>query len=428
MAIDGLLAAGGSEADEAAERLARAESLVRCGKVDAARADFAIVADVATRTGDAALLARAVLGIGDTAPRWGFDAELVSQLEAAVTALGDGAPALRARVAARLAQALYYSADGDRRRRLARQAESDARQSGDAEALAWVLSAQHDALWGPDDVETRTESATKIVALGGELAHPELQLRGHGLLVSDLLEAGRFEDARAATARHAELSEELNQPIHLRDVEVWRATWALVDGRLDDAERAIIATRELSDTAHDPNGDVIYWIQQYGYVLARGGARELDEFAAAYERLATELPHVPAWRSALAAVHVRRDDRDAVAAIFEAQAAGDFAAIPKDGVWMNALTHLAEACAYLGDGDRAATIHAALRPYGDLMAVVDRGLYIKGSVAHYLGQLDATMGNVADARRWFDRALERHRTLGARFLVQETERELARLT
>ena len=426
MAIDALMAGGGSEAEEAAERLARAELLLRSGDPEAARAELAMVADVAQRTGDPVLLAWAALGVGEAAARWGFDAELVDLLETTLDAVGDDRPALRARLTARLAQALYYSADAERRFHLAQRAEHDARRSGDHEALAWVLSAQHDALWNPAAARARIESAAKILELGVELAHPELQLRGHGLLMADLLDVGRFHEARAAADRHAALAAELKQPLHLRDAELWRSTWALMDGRLDDAQQAIVEARELSDAARDPQGEVVYWIQQGACAFARHD--ELDELAAAYARLADEIAHVPAWRSALAAVHLRRGDRDAVAAIFEEQAVDDFGRIPRDGVWMNAITHLADACAYLGDRDRARVLHAALRPYADLVATVDRGLWCKASVSHYLGLLDATTGNAEEARRWFERALERHRAAGAPLLVEETERRLAALS
>jgi DNA-binding CsgD family transcriptional regulator len=413
----------GDRAAHAEQRLARADALTRAGDADAARADLRVVARYATEAGNGRLLARAALGVGETGAVWGADHELVELLQAALETLDDGDAALRARVRARLALARYYSAAPDVRADLGRMAERDARASGDMEALAWVLLARHDAEWGPG-VEDRIETAGKILALGDELGDPELQLRGCGLLVTDLLERGDAAGSRRATGRHAELATTLNQAVHQRDAVLWRATWDLLEGRFDDFLAASEEARELGKAAGIESTEDIYWIHRQALAYERQEALTGD-LIDAHHRLIKERSHVPAWRTALCGVYASIGDRAAARQLFDELAANGFDSIPRDLVWLNAVTWLAEACVYLGDADRAPLLIRELEPFADRVVVVDRSIYCKGAVSGYLGRLAAICDRPDDARRWLTQALTRHEEMGAPVLRQRTVDALA---
>ncbi|HEX6311561.1 MAG TPA: AAA family ATPase [Acidimicrobiia bacterium] len=416
----------GDRPASAEQRLARADALTRAGDAGAARRDLFAVAKYASETGDGVLLARAALGVGETGPVWGADPELVELLLAALDALADADAPLRARVRARLALARYYTAPPEVRAELSRLAEADARDSGDSEALAWVLLARHDAEWGPSGVEGRIETAGKILDLGHELDHRELQLRGYGLLVTDLLECGDAAGARAAAASHATLAETLNQPVHQRDVVLWRATWDLLEGRFEEFELASEEARELGKAAGIESADDIYWIQQ-GALVSERRDTATGALIDASERLVRERAHVPAWRAALSAVYVMGDDRPAATRTFDELAADGFASLPRDLVWLNAITWLADVCVYLGDARRARVLIAELEPFADRVAVVDRSIYCKGAVSGYLGRLAAVCDRDEDARRWLEAARARHEQMGAPLLRRRSEDALAAL-
>ncbi len=402
----------------------RGEARLRAGDGVAARADLVRAARLATRIGDGRLLARAALGVGDAASIWGADAELVDLLERARTALNDDGDALRARVTARLAQALYYTADTDRRRELCDLAEADAAAAGDDVALAWVLSARHAALWSPEDVDERIDAALRIRKLGATSGHDELVARGLALLLVDLMEAGDVAGARRAMDEHAEVADRLRQPIRLRDVSLWRGCCAMLEGRLDDAERSIDQALDLSRAAEDANADLIYWVQRFWLVIARGEDGQLDRLIIEYERLTREVEHVPAWRAALAYLHAFRGDRDEAAQHFDVLARDGFGGIPRDLQWLNAMTYSAEVCAFLGDGERAEVLFELLSPFEQRVAVVDRAMACKGAVARHLGLLAATCGRSDEAERLLRAALDKHRAIGAVLLEERTAREL----
>jgi DNA-binding CsgD family transcriptional regulator len=423
-AIEALEFSGADEVAVARQRLELADAQIRAGRAESARRELRLVAEAARRSDDPVLLAQAALGMGETGPVWGSDPELTALLDQALAALDEHSLGLRARVTSRLAQALYFTAGQRRRAELSGRAEQDARAAGDSEVLAWVLVAQHDALWGPQDLEHRIEVAGKIVALGGDIDQPELQLRGYGMLVTDLLELGDAGGARGAAASHARISQALNQPIHLRDVWAWRGTMASLEGRFDDAQYAITMARRLGETARDPSAELIYWIQQYGYAEATDDPAELAALLDPYIELARENEHVLTWRAAVCYLHARLGDVDAAREIFEELAVDDFSAMRRDVVWLLGMYYLAEVCVRLGDADRSPTLLELLEPYAERVVVADRAMWCVGSVALTIGRLAALCGRDADAQRWLADALARHEEMGAVVLTTRTRQAL----
>ena len=109
---------------------------------DAGRRTLRTAADAARSAGDVELLAHAALA---SAP-WGLATALTDEegliplLEEALDQLPEADGALRARLLARLAAALYWSASAERRESLAEEAIAMARRVGDPATLAFVLS------------------------------------------------------------------------------------------------------------------------------------------------------------------------------------------------------------------------------------------------------------------------------------------------
>jgi DNA-binding CsgD family transcriptional regulator/tetratricopeptide (TPR) repeat protein len=411
--------------------LAQGDAYRRAGQNEGARAAFLGALEIARPLGDPVLLAQAALGVGEASDVWGLDDMLVEALEEALRGLGEGYPALRARLLARLAQALYYDEDSERRSELSRQAVETARRSEDQGALAAVLSARHVALWGPDDLAERTEAAEEILRLAETAGDRELALRGHAWLVADRLERGDLAGVDREMAAHAELAQELRQPAQMWDAAVWRGMRAILEGRFDDAEREAEAARMSGERAGHPHAALGHFAHRFWIVLERGRREELEALAAAFDDLARAYPNLPVWRAVGWRAGIARVDthlgRDVTArAELESLARREFVDIPRDALWMVALVHLAAVCTRLGDQPRAQALYDLLCPYAGRLVVVDRGWVCNGAVSYYLGLLAATMHRIDVASRHFDEALALLRRIGARPLLARAQFDYAR--
>jgi DNA-binding CsgD family transcriptional regulator/tetratricopeptide (TPR) repeat protein len=423
MALDAIAAGAGDAADRATATLRRGQAHLSAGDLPRAIDDFRQALDIATAQGNTQLAARAVLGWADASAVWARHPELRRALDR-LLAGGVHDDSLQPRLKAKLAQLLYYEGEPDRRRQLAQEAITDAHRSGRADVLASVLVSTHAANWEPAHLEQRLDAARQIVSIAVASGQPALELDGLGWLAVDLLEAGDLAATEDILARHAALAAQLHHRLGLRDAELWAGMRAMLDGRFPDAEVHVERARDLGDTARDPATDSMYWVQRYWLVVERGDPSEMDDLAGACERIVADNPDVPAWRAALAMVHARRADHESALVEFERLAVDRFLHIPRDVVWLNAMTYLAETCAFLGDTDRAPLLFTALEPYASRVALIDRALVCKGSVERFLGLLAATAGNRDAAKDHLTRALVIHDAMGARPLVERTRDDL----
>ena len=76
------------------------------------------------------------------------------------------------------------------------------------------------------------------------------------------------------------------------------------------------------------------------------------------------------------------------------------------------LVFAADAAACLGRTDAAQTLLTALRPYQHLVAGIGATICV-GAVAHYVGRLEQTVGDLPAAIDSFERALDRHRAMAS---------------
>jgi tetratricopeptide (TPR) repeat protein len=392
--------------------------------MELATADFRLALDVARHARRDELRARAALGWSAASVVWGRQPELRAALQEALDA-GLTDLALRAEVQARLAQVLYYDETLDRRAQLARAAIADARESGRPDTLATVLATTHAAMWGPRDLDQRRAVADEVVTVARTSGHPELEASGLGWLAADLLESGDLRGADQALRRHAELADRLRQRLLLRDAELWRGMRAILDGRFDAARSSIERARDLGEAARDRSSDTIYWVQRYWLACERGDRLEMDDLVEACERFVHVHADVPAWRAALAMLHARRRDHEAASEHYELLARDGFRAIPHDFVWLNAMTYMAETCAFLEDTERASMLSEILDPYANRVALIDRGLACKGSMLRFLGLLATVADDFDVAERHLSGALQRHEAMGAEPLVTRTREGLA---
>ena len=125
---------------------------------------------------DAVRLARAAL-----ANTRGFsiggevDADRASTLEAALEALGDAEPGLRARLLITLANEVEFSSDRERRHRLATEALAVARQLEDPEVLGYVLATGYLPSLGLLDVHQLEENVAQLAVVSEQVGDPAVR-------------------------------------------------------------------------------------------------------------------------------------------------------------------------------------------------------------------------------------------------------------
>jgi hypothetical protein len=217
---------------------------------------------------------------------------------------------------------------------------------------------------------------------------------------------------------------ELRQPAHTWYATHCRAMLAMLDGRFAEVEGLISKALAFNPQEHDQSASQSWAIQMYALRGEQGRLREMEPVMTG----ASDLYHaVPAWRCALAALYAEIDRDAECRAEFERVAEDDFRRLPRDGNWLTGVAYAARACAHLRDGERAAVLHAQLRPYQELNIATGLAVHCLGSVQLYLGLLAATAERWDEADEHFEAARAMHARLRSPPWAAHTGYEQARM-
>ena len=202
---------------------------------------------------------------------------------------------------------------------------------------------------------------------------------------------------------------------------LWRATLALLEGRLAEGYELSRRARELGLQAGDANAEVFYAEQYLQRMLVQGRVRDLDlTVGGMVADVSDRAAHGPAWRAyrfTFAWWHAERGELAQAREDFEAAVGEGLATLPRDVNWLAALSSAVEAAVLLGDRERAAELYALLDPYRTSMVVTARGASHNGSVAYFAARAAAVAGDPETADRRFAHAIRADRDLGASALV-----------
>ncbi len=397
--------------------LALAEARMAVGEVPSARAGYQRAATLARRLGSAEHLARAAFGLGGEEITFTVDELQIRLLEEALGMLGtladldDPQDGLRARLLARLARALEYTPEVDRRTVLCDEAVAIARRIGDAATLAAVLLDCHRATLGVSPPSEQLTTATQIVQLAESAGDRVLALQGRLLRALDLLELGEIAAMRAEVDAYERGASQPRQP-HLQ----WpgrqlRMTLAIIDGQFEEAKRLNDEAFAIGQRAGDP----LVVTTHLGLAGLLGAVMGI--FPEEVETRVREA--VPVWpvfllRAAHTLILADTGHRSEAAEAFDRLAADEFAGLPHDVTYVISLATAAMVAYGLGDAARAAALYERLAPYD---GQVVRGSRLAGGcfwvVAHHLGLLAATMGRHDDAVAHFEAALVLEARMGA---------------
>jgi predicted ATPase/DNA-binding SARP family transcriptional activator len=404
--------------------LAVGEARARSGQRVLARAAFREAAVAAEELGDRVSLARAAIGASQRyvqAPGQ-VDTELIAMLRRALEVTDGQVDLDRVKLLARLCGAIYYAPDRQQMKDLSEEAIRIARRLGDPEALAYARAALRRALWDPSHLTERLAASTEMLTYARRAENLELQLQAHAWLVVDLLERGDRAAVEAQMATFSAGAEELRQPLYLWQARVWRATSALLEGRLAEAEELAADALAAGGPAEEVTAGQYYAIQ---LLATRREQARMGELEAAARQMVQGNPGRPAWRAALVVMLCESDQLTRARGEFEELAAEGFGDIPHDGDWLATMTLLCDACVVLRDARHAGELYDQLRPYGEVNVVAGIGTLCFGSASRYLGKLAATMGRTADAEEYFERAMEANAALRSPVLLAHTQLDQA---
>jgi len=192
------------------------------------------------------------------------------------------------------------------------------------------------------------------------------------------------------------------------DVALWEGTLALMQGRFGDVQQTI--GEMLNQGGHELNYRNYAAAQTLVLHREQGQSAALLPLALAS---AEANPSIPTFRAAAAILHADLGQLDEARLHLDPLAADEFAAIPRDFVWIIAIVLLVEVVAVLGDAERARVLFDLLSPFSGLTAM-GSGVYCAGAVDRYLAMLASTFGDDAVAERLFAAADDMEASMGAR--------------
>jgi DNA-binding SARP family transcriptional activator len=398
---------------------------VRAGERPAAWKVFVEAAELAEALGDADALTQAAIGASwrYTQPPGVVDAELIALLERAIAATDGQADVARVLLLARLCGALYYSPRRDEMAALSREATALAAELDDPLARGLAAAARRRAGWRPGNLDARLADSTEILQEAARAGNQELMMAGNAWLAVDLLERGDRVGVDAQMEAFETGAQRLRQPQFSWQATVWRAMIALMEGRLEDAER--IAQDALSIGMRQ---DALTAGQYYaGQLLAiRREQLSLTELEQATRELVTANEDRPIWRLALAILLCDGGRLEEARSVLVPFTEPVVRSLTRDLDWTMTMTVLAEAAVILEDRPRARLLYELLAPHAGTVCLIGAGAVCRGPIDGYLGVLALTAGERETALTHLRAAIELERHLRAPLQLAYTQIEYAR--
>jgi tetratricopeptide (TPR) repeat protein len=421
-ALDALDAGGSPDAVRYCDVLLELGEVEARAGLPAARETFARAARLARAEGLGEQLGRAALGFAGRHTETGVvDPQGIALLEEAVAKLAGRETPLEARLLARLAGSLRYSASQERTLALSAAAVDLARRLDATEALVTALESRHAVLLHIEYLPDRLRLGEELLALAERTGERELEALGRHWRIFDLLEAGEVEAAREQHRTLTRLADQLRQALYQHFAVAWSVVWAQMAGEMVEAERLARRAYEIGRRAHVRDADTIYATQ---LLILRRREDRLPEFVSTVEDLVAKHPSLVAWRTVLPLMLAGGGEREAAVREFERFAAGEFAELPRNVLWFPAMCILSEACSLIGDAERAATLYAKLVPYRSRnVQVVQAACF--GSAERFLALLARARGEFALASEHFEAAIRLNVARGVLSNVPLIRREYA---
>jgi tetratricopeptide (TPR) repeat protein len=367
--------------------------------------------EIARRSGDGELLARAAIAYGG--PFLGIltggfaEPEPVALAEEALEAIGSEPSLLRVRLLARVATNLGYTPAHPRALAAAAQALEVARAVGDDDGLIEALTAVT-SIWNPaDDVAAATPLLDEFDVVSRRRRSREGQLTVTVNRCLLALERGDRADLEGHVARLRRLLGELHLPVHGVYAQLFEAMLQRLDGRYGEAEgellSALVALGDQAETFVPAGAQlmvVLHEQDRLGEIL--DDARRLfssDRFRG-----------VPSGRVVLGYFEAVAGD-PAVAADALPALAASWATTQRDPNWLQGLAWLCRTAVVLEDRDAAEVLLELGRPQAARSVFTAAGTITLGVLGMWLAELAILLGRLDDAAELLDGAEAHDRRL-----------------
>jgi transcriptional regulator with XRE-family HTH domain/tetratricopeptide (TPR) repeat protein len=395
---------------EVALLLLLGEALRKAGQIEESLATFQRAGGLARTHNLPEALGEAALGYEES--RWRFNlpaGPAASLLQESLDKLGQVETLLTVRLWVNLVRTRMATSSPEQFATMTYKALAMARRLNDPVSL-------YDALYLIVRGDRRPEMSTERLKMMAEMRQLAQCLDSreniydtYGFRLQEFLEIGDMAALQADYEIVTSLTHKAQQPFYNYYPATMRVLLTLFDGRFAEAEKAAQDALEIGRQMRVENVDGVYGMQMFSIRREQGRLIEMAPLI----RLLPRQTEMTAWRPGLALLYRELDMRPEAAQEFEALAAADYAALPRDAMWPTTLTYLAEVCAYLDDRERAAMLYDYLLPYDGRAVVVGFLAVCYGAAAHYLGMLAATLKRWPEAEAHFESALAMNERMGA---------------
>jgi len=347
------------------------------------------------------------------------DAERVTVLEKACSAIAGTESADEACLLALLATELTFDVDLDRRRNLLERALQIARQC-DPSALAFVGHCYLTTLNLPGTLAERMSISSEALFAAQQADDAVSMFWCAYWRANVLYQAGDVKGADACAAMSREIADRLGQPTLLWADTYARAARAMLAGDCDEGERLALLAAEIGSTTGQPDAYATFTIQLGCLHRMRGTGDQLVDLM---RQAAIDNPGIPGFASGVAAFCIDLDRYDEAQEAIEPFVADGLERLRADLMWLFTVTQRAYVVAKLGWVEPAESLFTVLLPFADQYPYATATTLCQ--VNHYLGLLAASLGRPGEAELYFERAAHDHERIGAQWCLAMTRLEWA---
>lgn len=379
------------------------EAQARAGVWLESRSTYARAAEDARLMGSAEHFAQAAIGfkgmMGATTP---VDTEAVALLRESVGLLGSRDSGLLVQVLSALGQCLYFADLPLETAEYAERAVAAAHRVGSEELVLIALEARIMSLWRLSSLDSAFGVATELLDRALHVGNKDIAFNAHLYRNYCFLARGDVIASDTEIARAQRLANETRNVRHSWQIPMIRAGRALARGEFEESERLSDTARTLGERVHDSSPSHNYMVQIFQRARLRGDFTGLD---AAVGLAQERYPELGGYRAARTLLLARQGEVGSARTILSGFAGNGFGEVPMDILALWILTMLAEAAVLCGETRCGAMLYRKLQPFHEHNTVMGWGSAYDGPVSHYLGLLAASLGDRAEADRYFEHSL-----------------------